>query len=134
MRSKYEKLIAQDLFSRGVTYGYEKYSYEYDAPISQRRVSCLSCGSTDLVRTAWYTPDFWLPSGTIVEAKGRFTAFDRRKILAVREDHEELLENLKMIFMRDNKIHKNSTTKYSDWCEANGIDYAIGTAVPEEWL
>jgi hypothetical protein len=83
------------------------------------------------MRSGWYTPDFFLASGIIIEAKGRFTAADRRKMLAVKRDHPEL--QLVLLFMRNNKIRKNSQTKYSDWCEANGFDYAIGT-LKEEWL
>lgn len=133
LRSKFERRIAEQLEEKGVDYEYEKYSYEYDAPIAQRRARCLVCGSTELVREAWYTPDFFLPSGRIIEAKGRFTAADRRKIIAVREFHDELADNLVMLFMRDNKIHKKSDTTYSMWCEANDVPYAIGE-VPDEWL
>lgn len=133
MRSKFEKRIAKKLTDKGAKYEYEKYSYEYDEPVKQRRARCLSCGSTNLVRSAWYTPDFFLDTGTIIEAKGRFTAADRRKMLAVREFHDELNDRLVLVFMRDNKIHKNSTTTYSMWCEANGYDYAIDD-IKDEWL
>lgn len=133
MRSKFEKRIAQKLKDKGVKFDYEAYSYEYDEPIKQRRARCLDCRSSNLVRSAWYTPDFFLENGIIIEAKGRFTAADRRKMLAVREFHDELADKLVLVFMRDNKIHKNSTTTYSMWCEANGYDYAIDE-IKDEWL
>lgn len=133
MRSKFEQQVAKQLRDMGVKYEYEKYSYEYDEPLRRNRASCMDCGSTRLVREAWYTPDFFLPNGRIIEAKGRFTAADRRKHIAVRECHDELKDNLVLLFMRDNKIHKNSSTYYSDWCMENGIDFAIGT-VKEEWI
>ena len=133
MRSKFERKIAKKLDDLGAKYEYEKYSYEYDEPVKQRRARCLDCGSTSLVRSAWYTPDFFLLSGTIIEAKGRFTAADRRKMLAVRDFHKELANKLVLVFMRDNKIHKNSTTTYSLWCEDNGYDYAIDD-IKDEWL
>lgn len=133
MRSKFERRLAKKLDEKGVNYEYEKWSYEYDEPVKQRRARCLDCGGTNLVRSAWYTPDFFISSGFIVEAKGRFTAADRRKMLAVREFHPELADKLVMVFMRDNKIHKNSDTTYSMWCEAQGIDYAIDE-FKEEWL
>jgi hypothetical protein len=132
-RSKFEERVAKDLKDRGQKFRYEEWSYEYDAPIKSHRARCDDCGSSNLVRTAWYTPDFFLNSGVIIEAKGRFTAADRRKILAVREDHPELKEYLVMLFMRDNRIHKQSTTTYSHWCETHGIPYSIAE-IKEEWL
>lgn len=133
MRSRFERDIARELEWRGIAYKYEAYSYEYDEPVKQRQARCLDCEGTNLVRTAWYTPDFFLPSGIIIEAKGRFTAADRRKIIACREFHEELHDNLVMLFMRDNRIHKNSKTTYSQWCEANQVPYSVGE-LKEEWL
>jgi len=132
-RSKFEVKLAKDLKAKGVGFTYEEYSYEYSEPLRKNRAKCDDCGSTKLSRTAWYTPDFFLRSGYIIEAKGRFTAADRRKILAVREAHSDLNDKLVMCFMRNNRIHKRSKTTYADWCEANGIDYSIGT-IKEEWL
>ena len=130
MRSKFEKRIAKELDDAGVKYTYETYSYEYDEPLRKNLARCGECGSKDLLRTGWYTPDFFLSNGTIIETKGRFTAADRRKMVAVKEGHGL---DIKMLFMRDNRIHKNSTTHYSDWCMQNGYDYAIGS-VPKEWF
>jgi hypothetical protein len=79
-----------------------------------------------------YTPDFELDNGIIVETKGRWTAADRKKMGLIFEQHPE--KDIRMLFALDNKISKNSRTKYSDWCEKRGIKYAIGAAVPQEWL
>jgi hypothetical protein len=130
-RSKFEDRMALDLSARGVEYKYEQYSYEYEEPLRKNQASCAACGSTTLVRTGWYTPDFFLENGVIVETKGRFTAADRRKMVAVRESHPDL--DVKLLFMRNNKIHKNSTTTYADWAEKNGFDYCINEW-KEEWL
>lgn len=129
--SKFEGRIGAYLEERGVPFKYESYSYEYDEPLRKNRASCMECGSTNLVRTGWYTPDFFLGSGFIIETKGRFTAADRRKMVAVKEQHPDA--KIVLLFMRDNKIHRRSQTKYSDWCEKHGYDYAIGTP-KEEWL
>lgn len=129
--SKFEGRIGALLDGRGIPFKYEKYSYEYDEPLRKNRASCMECGSTDLVRTGWYTPDFFLENGVIIETKGRFTAADRRKMVAIKEHHPDL--DIKMLFMRNNRLSKRSTTYYSDWCEAHGYDYAIGTP-KEEWL
>lgn len=129
-RSKFEERVAKQLDDMGVSYEYEQYSYEYDEPLRKNMARCGVCGSRQLLRTGWYTPDFFLPNGVIIEAKGRFTAADRRKMVSVRDAHPDL--NIKMLFMRDNKIHRNSDTKYSDWCMQNNIDYAI-KEVPKLW-
>ena len=130
-RSKFEDTIAEKLDEAGIKYKYEEYSYEYDEPLRKNLARCSECGSTALLRTGWYTPDFFLENGVVIETKGRFTAADRRKMLAVKRDHPEL--DIKMLFMRDNKIHKRSDTHYSDWCMENDYDYSIGE-VKEEWL
>jgi hypothetical protein len=93
--------------------------------------SCGDCGSRNLLRTGWYTPDFFLENGVIIETKGRFTAADRRKMVAVKRDHPDV--EIKMLFMKDNKIHKNSKTHYSDWCMENDYDFAV-KEIPRSWI
>ena len=131
MRSKFEKRIAKELKDAGVKYEYEAIQLEYEEPLRRNNATCGECGSKDLRRTGWYTPDFLLATGIILETKGRFTAADRRKMLAVTTQHPD--ERIVMLFMRDNKIHKSSSTHYSDWCMENNIEYAIGHPL-EEWL
>lgn len=131
MRSKFERRIAKELDDEGIIYKYELYSYEYSEPLRKNQAKCADCDSTNLIRTGWYTPDFFLSNGLIIETKGRFTAADRRKMIAVKEAHPK--ERIVMLFMRDNKIHKNSKTLYSDWCMQNEYEYAIGHPL-KEWL
>lgn len=130
-RSKFEDTIAKELDDAGVKYDYETTAFEYQEPIRKNLAICGDCGSSNLLRTGWYTPDFFLENGIIIETKGRFTAADRRKQLAVRESHPDL--RIVMLFMSDNKIHKNSNTRYSDWCMQHNIEYAIGSPL-KEWL
>lgn len=130
-RSLFEQRIAEELDEHGINYEYESLQLEYMESLRKNLATCGDCGSSNLLRTGWYTPDFVLDSGIIIETKGRFTAADRRKMLAVRDAHPE--ERIVMLFMRDNKIHKNSTTMYSDWCMANDMEYAIGHP-HKEWL
>lgn len=129
-RSKFEDKIAKELDDAGVKYTYESVQLEYQEPLRKNLATCGDCGSTNLRRTGWYTPDFILSNGIILETKGRFTAADRRKMLAVIDHHPD--ERIVMLFMRDNKIHKNSTTHYSDWCMRHNIEYAIGSPL-KEW-
>lgn len=124
--------MAKILSEKGVKYEYEAYQFPYTEPLRKNKASCATCGSNDLVRHGWYTPDFWLPASQIfIETKGRFTAADRRKMLAVIRDNPT--DRFVMLFMRDNKIHRQSKTLYSDWCMENNIDFAIGEP-KEEWL
>lgn len=122
--------MSVQLDNLGVDYEYEAYSYRYTEPLRKNMAKCGDCGSTNLRRTGWYTPDFFLGNGIIIEAKGRWTAADRRKMLAMQEEHPD--EPIYMLFMRDNKISKRSQTTYTMWCEQNGYKCAVGT-VPEEW-
>jgi hypothetical protein len=131
MRSKFERRIAKELDDAGVDYTYETYSYEYDEPLRKNKARCMDCGSSDLMRSGWYTPDFFIHNGYIIETKGRFTAADRRKMKCVTEQWPD--EKFVMLFMRDNKIAKNSKTFYSDWCMDNDIDFSIGT-FKQEWI
>lgn len=133
MRSKWEHKIARELSKRGVKFKYEEWTYEYlAAPDPRSRFRCRECDSTDVSRVAQYTPDFFINGeDCIIEAKGRFTAADRRKMLQVKEQWPDL--NIKMLFMTDNKIHKKSETRYSGWCEKHGLDYHVGLDFPEDW-
>ena len=132
MRSKFEKQVATNLHSRGITYEYEAYQFEYTEPLRKNRSRCEDCGSTNLVRMGWYTPDFYLPhNGLFIETKGRFTATDRRKMLAVIAENPD--DTFVMLFMRDNRIHKRSNTTYTEWCAANGVECAV-LEPKEEWL
>lgn len=127
-RSGFEHRIAQQLEEEGVDFGYEEESFEVLIPAS-RSYRC-SCGEQPY-RVAWYTPDFFLPSGIIIECKGRFDPADRKKILSFKECHPDV--DLRMVFEFDNKLTRRSKTRYSEWCRKNGIEYAI-KEVPKEWL
>ena len=127
MRSKYEKRIASELDALGVKYEYESHSYNYFIKVPNAK--CEDCGGNSY-RQGYYTPDFFLSNGVIVETKGRFTAQDRAKMVAVKELHPDL--DLRLLFMRDNKLSKWSKTRYSTWAVANGFSYTIGS-IPEDW-
>ena len=130
-RSKYEDRVAKFLDKAGVPYEYEAFSYQYTEPLRKNSASCKVCGSTSLTRKGWYTPDFFLGNGCIIETKGRFDAADRRKMKAMKEQYPN--EEIVLLFMRDNKLSKLSKTYYSDWCMDNGYDFDIGMP-PPRWL
>ena len=113
-RSKLEERIA-DLFNElGVSFEYESTKVPYQISYN-------------------YSPDFILPCGRMLEAKGYWDAEDRRKIKAVMRDNPDL--DLRMVFQAPyNKISKKSKTTYAQWCEKHGIKWAAAHAIPIDWV
>ena len=72
--------IASDLDSKGIGYEYESTRIPYTEPEKKRT----------------YTPDFVLPNGIIIEAKGRWDVADRRKHKLIKEQHPEL--DIRLVF------------------------------------
>lgn len=76
-----------------------------------------------------YWPDFThKTTKVIIEAKGRFTGADRRKMLRVREAHPE--RDIRLCFMRDNKLNKKSATTYTAWATKNGFKSTVFPTLP----
>ena len=112
-RSGFEQTLANQLQRSGVAFEYETVKLEYQ-------------------KIATYTPDFILPNGIIIEAKGVWTVEDRTKHLLVRKQHPHL--DIRLVFQRaSNKINKKSKTTYAMWCEKKGIKYA-DKVIPKSWL
>ena len=128
-RSGFEAAIRKDLDARGVEYQYEAKRYALD--LSILRHYCQKCGSTFILKTVKYTPDFTFPNGLVVEAKGKFTTRDRKIALAF---VSQTNVPYAMIFQRDNKLSPKSSTRYTQWCAENKIRCAVGTEIPKEWL
>jgi len=128
-RSKFEHRIAVDLETRGVNYDYEREEWEYFTKV--RNGVCKDCNGIHVYQRRWYTPDFFLPNGIVIEAKGQFTASNRVTLKAIREVHDSV--DLRLVFMANNRISKASGTTYVDWCEQFGFKYSIGR-IPDEWL
>lgn len=64
----------------------------------------------------------------ILEAKGLFDYIDRRKMLAVKRKNPE--RDIRMVFMRNNKIAKNSKMTYVDWCRKHEIPCSVYPELP----
>lgn len=115
-RSGLEARIAGQLETSGIDYTFEEEKIRYIVP----------------ERNATYTPDFVLPNGIIIEAKGRFVTKDRQKHLLIRDQFPDF--DIRFVFSNSkNKIGKGSKTTYADWCEKKGFLFADET-IPEEWL
>lgn len=75
-----------------------------------------------------YTPD-WVNDGNIIlEAKGKFDYDSRRKMLAVKKAHP--YRDIRMIFMRNNKLGKGSKMRYGEWCDKHGIKWSVYPELP----
>ncbi len=113
-RSKFEEAVARDGAAKaGAPLAYETLSISY-------------------VIEASYSPDFILPSGIIVEAKGLFDADDRRKHLAIKRQHPGL--DICFVFQRaKSPIRKGSKTSYAAWCDRHGFKWAEGS-IPMSWI
>ena len=113
-RSKLEEKIA-DLFKElGVSFEYETKQVPYTIEFK-------------------YSPDFILPCGRILEAKGYWDPADRRKMLAVKKCNPEL--DIRMVFQTPyNKISKKSKTTYAQWCDRHQIPWCEFHSIPIDWL
>lgn len=117
-RSGFEQKVAKSITTYGATYTYEKDKIQYIIPASKHN----------------YLPDFKLENGIYIEAKGKWDASSRKKMVLAIEQNPD--KDIRMLFMRDNTISKNSKTKYSDFCDKRGIKYHVSATgeVPEAWL
>ena len=80
-----------------------------------------------------YITDFHiLHNGVIIETKGRFTASDRAKHLAIKAQHPN--RDIRFVFSNSNqRLYKGSKTTYGAWCKRYGFLYS-DKVIPEEWL
>lgn len=112
-RSRFEAQIALTLNRVGATFDYESMKVSY-------------------TKEATYTPDFILPNGVIVEAKGYWLPSDRTKHLRVRECNPTL--DIRFCFQNaHNTLNKKSKTTYADWCDKHGFLWSQGS-IPLEWI
>jgi|TARA_Y100000296_G_C5164512_1_gene253810 hypothetical protein len=115
-RSGLEAKIAADLDNHGVYVKYETHKISYTKP-----VTCHT-----------YTPDFVLPNGIIIEAKGLFSSTDRKKHMFVKEQHPNL--DIRFVFGNSqNKLYRGSPTTYAGWCLKKGFLYA-DRLIPVNWI
>lgn len=115
-RSGLEEQIASQLAAAGIDAAYEETKIEYLKP----QTKCK------------YTPDWVLPSGIVIESKGRFVTADRQKHLLIKAQHPQL--DIRFVFSNSKqRISKTSKTTYAMWCEKNGIPYA-DKFIPPAWL
>lgn len=82
---------------------------------------------------ATYTPDFVLPNGVVLEAKGYFKPEDRRKMIAVKKQYPDL--DIRLVFQQPyNTLTKTSKTTYGQWADKHGFLWAPAHDIPPEWF
>jgi len=113
-RSGLEEQIADLLVNLDIKYEYEPTKIAYEIQHN-------------------YSPDFLLPNGIYLEAKGYWDSADRRKIKNVIEQHPEL--DIRMVFQDPyKKISKKSRTTYAKWCDKHDIKWSSYSNIPLDWL
>lgn len=119
-RSGLEEQIQDILDEEEANARYEEVTIRYTVPAKEHR----------------YIPDWVLPNGVVIEAKGIFSSQDRSKHLLVRKQHPEL--DVRFVFYNANsKLNKRSTTTLADWAEKYGYKWCCWKKSPEvlrEWL
>ena len=102
-KSRFEEVFGSSLTRQNIPFNYESKKVKY-------------------VKEHTYNLDFDIDdSCLLIETKGYFKASDRAKHLDIKKQHPHL--DIRFIFMHDNKIHKMSNTRYSDWCKKHGFKY-----------
>lgn len=78
-----------------------------------------------------YTPDFILPNGIVIEAKGYFPAEDRGKYLNIRRSNPGM--DLRFVFSRaSTPTRKGAKSTYGDWADRHEFIYAE-KHIPPSW-
>lgn len=118
-RSSSEEKFAKELRKENIKFKYESELIEYT-----------------VTKTFKYKPDFIIhrtrSDKVYIEIKGWFTGRDRQKLLRVKECNPDM--DIRIVFEADNKLSKESKTRYSDWAQKHGFKYHVGLNVPEEWV
>lgn len=128
-RSGFEVKVAKQLDELGVKFTYESRRIYYTLPV--HKGACAECDSNKVVSNHFYTPDFLLENGIVLEAKGKLDSKHRRILKAIKDQHPE--EDLRLIFMLDNKISRGSKTRYTAWAASSGIPSCV-KEIPPEWI
>jgi hypothetical protein len=79
-----------------------------------------------------YLPDFVLPNGIIVEAKGRLDISMRRKMEAVKRCNPDL--DIRIVFQKAHQpLRKGAKTTYAEWATKAGFKWAEHNIPPYWW-
>ena len=111
-RSGLEKNVALDLNKRGIDFQYEHERIPY---VVERK----------------YLPDFQLPNGIYIEAKGWFRDEDCRKMRLLKAQYPE--KEFRFLFQNLNTKVQSKRFTNQQWAEKYNFAYCEGR-VPDAWL
>ena len=111
-RSGLEKNVAFDLNKRGIDFQYEHERIPY---VVERK----------------YLPDFQLPNGIYIEAKGWFRDEDCRKMRLLKAQYPE--KEFRFLFQNLNTKVQSKRFTNAQWAEKYNFQYCEGR-VPDAWL
>jgi hypothetical protein len=111
-RSGLEKNVALDLAKRGVDFLYEDERIPY---VVERK----------------YIPDFQLPNGIYVEAKGWFRDEDCRKMRLLKAQYPD--KEFRFLFQNNKTKVQSKRFTNAQWAEKYNFQYCEGR-VPDDWL
>ncbi len=111
-RSGLERNVALDLNKRGISFQYEHERIPY---VVERK----------------YLPDFQLPNGIYIEAKGWFRDEDCRKMRLLKAQYPE--KEFRFLFQNLNTKVQSKRFTNQQWAEKYNFAYCEGR-VPDAWL
>jgi hypothetical protein len=112
-----EEAVAKQLKELNILFQYETLKIKYQKPLY----------------ISFYKPDFILPNGIIIEAKGQFVTKDRKKHKLIRQQYGNKYD-IRFVFSNFNtRIGKKSKTTYAKWCETNDFKFSNVT-IPLSWI
>ena len=111
-RSDFEGLVADMLEKQYVEYMFEPYRISYQVEKK-------------------YKPDFILPNGIIIEAKGWFKTEDQRKHKLIKAQHPEI--DIRFVFQRLKSKVQGGRFTCQEWCEKYDFQFAE-SIVPNSWI
>lgn len=154
-RSGFEEKTAAYLKSKGVKFEYESLAckFKYFKKVTS---GCVVIEQEDgsflkdttfkgtVAQSKTYTCDFIIEYGNgkqmFIETKGYFKAPDRKKHTLLKKQFKDI--DIRMLFSGNGWVSKTTGTRYSGWCEREGIPYyclsskemKAGVFFPEHWL
>jgi len=115
-KSKFERTVADIFKKKKIVAEYEPDKFNYTLDLT-------------------YTPDWKVTQGSAptaravyIETKGKFDYTERRKILGVLKSNPGI--DLRMMFMRNNKLGKGSKMNYGEWCDKHEIKWSVSPELP----
>lgn len=109
LKSKFEKRFYDEITRLGLDFAYESDKLSYSLHLA-------------------YKPDWKVSDGLYIETKGKFDYTERRKMEAVKAANPD--KEIRMVFMRNQKLGKGSKMTYGEWCDKHDIRWSVFPDLP----